>query len=111
MHLLLSSVQVHNSENETSWNKILHTSFSLPFHNYFLVQRRMTQDTPKASAFNYYIFQRLTGVVAIAGIYIVCLPLKLSNTSVVEFPSAFETLRAHVPTICNNPCDGARLNF
>ena len=44
-------------------------------------------------------------------IYIVCLPLKLSNISVVEFPSAFATLRAHVPTIWNTPCDGARLNF
>ena len=65
MHLLLVSVQAHTSENETSWNKILHASFSLSFHTYFLVERRMTRETPKASAFNYYIFQHLTGVVAI----------------------------------------------
>ena len=44
-------------------------------------------------------------------IYNLCLPLKLSNIWVVEFPSTFATLRAHVPTICNTPCDGARLNF
>ena len=76
MHLLLSSVQAHTSENETSWNKILHTSFSLSFHNYFLVQRRMTQETPKASAFNYYIFQRLTGVVAIESEYLFSFSVK-----------------------------------
>ena len=56
MHLLLVSVQAHTSENETSWNKILHASFSLSFHRYFLVERRMTRETPKASAFNDYIF-------------------------------------------------------
>ena len=51
-------------------NKILHASFSLSFHTYFLVERRMTQETPKASAFNYYIFQRLMGVVAIESEYL-----------------------------------------
>ena len=76
MHLLLSSVQAHTSENETSWNKILHTSFSLSFHNYFLVQRRMTRETPKASAFNYYIFQRLKGVVAIESEYLFSFSVK-----------------------------------
>ena len=76
MHLLLVSVQAHTSENETSWNKILHTSFSLSFHNYFLVQRRMTRETPKASAFNYYIFQRLKGVVAIESEYLFSFSVK-----------------------------------
>ena len=57
MHLLLVSVQAHTSENETSWNKILHASFSLSFHRYFLVERRMTRETPKASAFNDYIWK------------------------------------------------------
>ena len=76
MHLLLSSVQAHTSENETSWNKILHTSFSLSFHNYFLVQRRMTRETPKASAFNCYIFKRLTGVVAIESEYLFSFSVK-----------------------------------
>ena len=76
MHLLLSSVQAHTSENETSWNKILHASLSLSFHNYFLVQRRMTRETPKASAFNYYIFQRLKGVVAIESEYLFSFSVK-----------------------------------
>ena len=76
MHLLLVSVQAHTSENETSWNKILHTSFSLSFHTYFLVERRMTRETPKASAFNYYIFQRLTGVVAIESEYLFSFSVK-----------------------------------
>ena len=76
MHLLLVSVQAHTSENETSWNKILHTSFSLSFHTYFLVERRMTRETPKASAFNYYILQRLTGVVAIESEYLFSFSVK-----------------------------------
>lgn len=76
MHLLLVSVQAHTSENETSWNKILHASFSLSFHTYFLVERRMTRETPKASAFNYYIFQRLMGVVAIESEYLFSFSVK-----------------------------------
>ena len=76
MHLLLVSVQAHTSENETSCNKILHTSFSLSFHTYFLVQRPMTQETPKANAFNYYIFQRLTGIVAIESEYLFSVSVK-----------------------------------
>ena len=76
MHLLLSSVQAHTSENETSWNKILHASFSLSFQTYFLVERCMTRETPKASAFNYYIFQRLTGVVAIESEYLLSFSVK-----------------------------------
>ena len=76
MHLLLVSVQAHTSENETSCNKILHTSFSLSFHTYFLVQRSMTQATTKANAFNYYIFQRLTFIVAIESEYLFSVSVK-----------------------------------
>ena len=51
-------------------------TFSLSFHRYFLVERRMTRETPKASAFNYYIFQRLTGVVAIESEYLFSFSVK-----------------------------------
>ena len=51
-------------------------TFSLSFHTYFLVERRMTQETPKASAFNYYIFQRLTGVVTIESEYLFSFSVK-----------------------------------
>ena len=36
----------------------------------------MTRETPKASAFNYYIFQRLTGVVAIESEYLFSFSVK-----------------------------------
>ena len=51
-------------------------TFSLSFHTYFLVHRRMTQETPKASAFNCYIFKRLTGVVAIESEYLFSFSVK-----------------------------------
>ena len=36
----------------------------------------MTRETPKASAFNYYIFQRLKGVVAIESEYLFSFSVK-----------------------------------
>ena len=98
MHLLLVSVQAHTSENETSWNKILHASLSLSFHTYFLVERRMTRETPKASAFNCYIFQRLTGVVAIESEYLFSFSVKhldatqFRGGSRIFSPGAIQTL-------------------